>query len=91
MGFKVAYLGFLTNLVILGILLLEDRIPLLMEYGTTLLFGIVFFGLIYSVYLIYIQAEVLNAFCQWCLSHEVLIGLLFVVSCLRLRSVFADE
>lgn len=90
MGIKVAYLGFGVNLVILGLLLLEDRIAFLQENGLTLLFGIVFFGFLYSVYLVYIQAAVLDSYCQWCLSHEVLITLLFVVTGLRLYREFTE-
>jgi uncharacterized membrane protein len=78
--------------VILGLLLLEDRIEFLQENGLTLLFGIVFFGFLYSMYLIYIQAGVLDAFCQWCLAHEVLIALLFIVTGIRLyQEFFAEE
>lgn len=93
MGFPVAFLGFGANLVILALLLLEDRLAFLQDNGLVLLFGIVFFGFLYSVYLVYIQAEVLEAYCQWCLSHEVLITLLFVVTSIRLYQdfTFADD
>ncbi len=90
-GIKVAYLGFLTNLALLALLLLEDRIEFLQENGLTLLFGIVFFGFLYSMYLIYIQAAVLEAYCQWCLAHEVLITLLFIVTGIRLYREFSAE
>lgn len=91
MGFPVAYLGFLANLVILGLLLLEDRVEFLQDNGLVLLFGVVFFGFLYSAYLVYVQAEILEAFCQWCLSHEVLITLLLIGTSVRLYQDFAES
>lgn len=83
-GIEIAYLGFLTYLVLGGLLLLENRIALLQDYGKTLVFGITLFAFLYAVWLVYVQAAVLSAFCAWCLAHEVTITLLFVVSALRL-------
>ena len=49
-----------------------------------LVFGVVLFGFLYSVYLVYLQAAVLRAFCPWCLSHEALITILFGLTIWRL-------
>ena len=83
-GIPIAYLGLLTNLIVVGLLLLESRIGVLREYGPTLVFGVVLFAFVFSVYLVYIQAAVIVAYCPWCLTHEALIALLFGFSGWRL-------
>jgi uncharacterized membrane protein len=42
------------------------------------------FAFIYAIWLVYVQAVILAAFCPWCLAHEVNITLLFFLSALRL-------
>ena len=64
-------------------LLLENRVALLSEYGATLVAGITFFAFLYSAWLVYVQAMILEAFCPWCLTHEVVITILFIISGLR--------
>lgn len=79
LGIPIAWLGLGTNLLIVSLLLLQNRIGFLREYGTMVIFGVVLFAFIYSVYLVYLQAFVIQAYCPWCLSHEALITLLFMV------------
>ncbi len=83
-GIDIAYLGLLTYLVLGALLLLENRLQILQEYGRLLVFGITLFAFAYSVWLVYVQAAILNAFCTWCLSHEVTMTVLFIVSAVRL-------
>jgi len=88
----IAWLGFGTNVLILGLLLLE-------HYGgrffainaSILIFGLVFFAFVFSMYLIYIQAAVIGRYCPWCLTHEALIAVLFVASIFRLRNSFQSQ
>ena len=84
LGIPVAYLGLAANLVIFLILLLEPRIPFLKANGIPLLFGILLFALLFSGWLIYVQAALLKSFCMWCLSHEVVVLLLFIAGAVRL-------
>lgn len=85
MDVPIAYLGLGTNLVILALLLAEYQLaPLQNGLGVMLVFGVVLFAFIFSVYLVYLQAFVIKSYCQWCLSHEALITILFVLSGLRL-------
>ncbi|MFW5709052.1 MAG: vitamin K epoxide reductase family protein [Chloroflexota bacterium] len=86
MGVPIAYLGLATYIVIGGLILLQDRIPFLRQNGMILTFGIVLFAFLYSVYLVYVQGVILEAWCQWCLMHEVNITVLFVVTSMRLRN-----
>lgn len=82
-GIKIAYLGLLGYMAIGALILFQDRVAFLREYGPLLTFGLVLFAFVYSVYLVYIQAAVLQAFCQWCLGHEAVMTILFAITALR--------
>jgi len=84
-GLPIAWYGFGTNLILLALLLLENRVQFLRDYGVTIIFGIVLFAFLYSVWLVYVQAALLQAYCPWCLAHEVLITILFVLSSIRMK------
>ncbi len=81
----IAFLGLATNLIMLTILLLEYRLQFFQEYGPVLMFGVVLFAFMFSVYLVYVQASIIKAYCPWCLTHEALITIVFVLSIWRLR------
>jgi uncharacterized membrane protein len=57
------------------------------------LVGITAFGLLFSVWLTYLELFVIHAICQWCVISAVLAATLFVLSWLDLReiSVLLDE
>jgi uncharacterized membrane protein len=82
----IAWLGFATYLIIGGLLLFQYRTPFLREFGGMLIFGVVLFAFVYSMYLVYIQFVVLQALCQWCLTHEAIMTILFIVTCFRLKN-----
>lgn len=85
-GVPIAWLGFFTNLIMLGLLALERRVGFFAENGPVLVFGVALFAFIYSVYLVYVQAVLIGAYCPWCLTHEALITLVFGAAVLRLRA-----
>lgn len=86
MGIPIAWMGFATYIVLGVLLLLENRVPLLQNYGSMILFGITLFAWLFSMYLVYVQGVLLQAWCVWCLAHEANITVLFAVSILRLRN-----
>jgi uncharacterized membrane protein len=90
MGIPTAYLGFATYLAIGGLLLVENQGQFFRENSIFMLFGLVLFAFIYSMYLVYIQGAVLEAWCQWCLAHEGTMTVLFVVTVLRLKQALIE-
>ncbi|GAB4511115.1 MAG: hypothetical protein OHK0046_08760 [Anaerolineae bacterium] len=90
-GIPIAWLGLATNLIVLTLLVLEPRVEFLRYNGVALVFGIVLFAFLFSVYLVYVQAAIIRAFCPWCLTHEALITVLFGLSIWRLREWFGGE
>jgi uncharacterized membrane protein len=90
-GIPVAFLGFATYLFIGALLVFQDRFEFLRENGALILFGVVLFAFVYSLYLVYIQGSVLESWCIWCLSHEVNMTVLFVLTSLRLRNFLTNS
>jgi len=84
LGVPIAWLGLGTNLLVVALLLLEDRIGILQEYGIVLTFAVVLFAFVFSIWLVYVQAVLIQAYCPWCLTHEALITVLFGLSVWRL-------
>ncbi len=91
MGIPVAVLGLLSYGVIFALLVLQKQNAFLEENGIGLLMGLVFFAWLYSMYLVYIQAFVLEAWCQWCVVHEVIITLLLIVTGFRFKRYLSDD
>lgn len=77
-GIPIALLGslyFLTSIFLL-LLIFQNPAKKLLLYFKLLSFS----GVIVSVILIYIQAFVLHAFCQYCLLSEAIIFAIFILS-----------
>ena len=52
----------------------------LAEIAGPALFGMAAFGVLYSIYLTYLEIFVIRAVCMWCLSSAVIITLLMLLS-----------
>jgi uncharacterized membrane protein len=83
-GVPIAYLGLFSYLFMGVLLLLEGRTAFLRENAIILLFGVVLFAWLYSMYLVYVQGVILQAWCMWCLLHELNITILFIITSVRL-------
>lgn len=90
-GIPIAWMGFTVYLILGALLLLETRTAFLRAYGMTLFFGINLFAWLYSMWLVYVQFVLLQALCPWCLTHEVIITVLFVVSIIRLKRMLSAD
>ena len=84
-GIPVALLGAIAYLILLGIVLLEDKIDWVNLYSRMGVFGLTFAGLLYSAYLTYLEIAVIRAVCPFCVISAVCILILFVLSIARLR------
>jgi uncharacterized membrane protein len=84
-GIPIAWLGFGVYILLGLILFFEERNSFLREYGITLFFGLNLFAFLFSMWLVYAQFVLLQALCPWCLTHEVIITILFVISGIRLK------
>jgi uncharacterized membrane protein len=84
-GVPIAYLGLASYILIGFLILFQNRIEFLREYGNVLEFGVVLFAFLFSMWLVYVQVAILEALCQWCLAHEINVTILFIVAIIRLR------
>lgn len=84
LGISVALIGTLGFMAILAVLVLEDQVKLLASYGRTLVVAMALFGVIFQTYLSYVEAEVLEKWCQWCITSHIIITLLLVIGLYRL-------
>ncbi len=84
-GIDIALLGLLAWLLLGALLTMETRSNALRAHGPLLVFGLSLFGFLFSLWLIYVQAGILAAFCLWCLGHELVMTLMFLASAARLR------
>jgi uncharacterized membrane protein len=84
-GVPVALLGLIAYLAIFVTAL--SRSEPARVAGAAIALG----GLVFAVYLIYVQAALIDAFCQWCLASDVIIALLALMTSLRLVRTAAVE
>ena len=86
-GIPIAYLGLLAYIVILILLLVEDRGDFWGEYSPLIVFGMTLAGSLYSIYLTYIEVAVLKAICPYCVVSAIAMLLLLIFSIVRLYQV----
>lgn len=82
-GIPIALLGALAYLIILLLLLLEGNIIFGRENARLAVFGISLVGVIYSIYLTYIEVIVLKAICPYCVLSAIILVILFLLSTVR--------
>ena len=90
-GVPLALLGLLGYLAMLAFLILETRFPSWRDGLHLGVFGFTLAGMIYSVYLTYIEIFVLQAICPYCMVSAVVMLLLFVISKIHLRRLGFDN
>lgn len=83
LGIPLAYLGVLYYLSVLfsSVLYYQTDNRLFIKVSTLLVCG----GFVFTLWLIYLQAVVINAFCQFCLISALLTTLMAVLLTLGLR------
>ena len=90
-GIPIAYLGFLTYVIIGLVILFENRVEFFQEYGKLIAFGVGLFAWMFSMWLVFVQFFLLQALCPWCLSHETNFTILFGFICYRLYKDMTSE
>lgn len=89
LGIPVAYLGFISYLAILALLLLENRSEFLQSNGPIAVFGLALVGTLFSGYLQYASIFLLQEVCPYCVVNALVMLTLLIVSILRLRQTLA--
>ncbi|NPA26359.1 MAG: vitamin K epoxide reductase family protein [Chloroflexi bacterium] len=83
-GIPIALFGALTYGVILFLLWIEPRLAQTWaEYARYAVFGITFFGVVYSAYLTYVEIAIIQAICPFCVVSAVTLLFLWVLAMIR--------
>lgn len=83
-GIPVAVVGMFGYATLLGTLLLEKRNAYFMKYGTLLFFGMSLTGFLLTVWLIFVEIVLIKAYCPFCITSQVAMTLIFILSVIRL-------
>jgi uncharacterized membrane protein len=82
--FPVAAIGVAGYAAILVLLFLERRPGFFSENATLLIFGLSLTGFLFNLYLIYVEIYIIRAFCPFCITSQVAMNLIFILSIIRL-------
>lgn len=80
----VALIGVGGYLVILAVLLLENRIKFFKQNGTLVVFGLSLIGFLFTIYLIYVELALIHALCPFCVTSQITMTVLFILSVILL-------
>jgi uncharacterized membrane protein len=79
----VAVLGMAGYAAILAVLLSDRRIDFLRQNGSLVFFGLSLMGFLFTVYLVYIEIALIRAYCPFCITSQIAMTLIFILSVIR--------
>ena len=80
----VAVIGVGGYTALLAILLLERRPGFIKQNATMLFFALSLLGFFFTVYLIFVEIVLIKAYCPFCITSQVAMTLIFILSVIRL-------
>jgi uncharacterized membrane protein len=84
-GIPVAFVGVLGYAGILALLILETRAGRFFKNNSTLLiFGLAVTGFAFTLYLVYLEIFVIKALCPFCITSQITMTILFILTIIRL-------
>lgn len=89
-GVPVAVVGVIGYLAILGSLLLKARSGFFAANGTMILFGLALVGFLFTIYLVYVEVALIHALCPFCLTSQITMTAIFIISLIALAREPAD-
>ena len=83
-GIPVAVIGIGGYLSILVFLWLERSNSFLTSNGTLVVFALALLGFLFTLYLIYVELALIHALCPFCVTSQITMTVLFILSIIRL-------
>jgi uncharacterized membrane protein len=83
-GIPVAAIGIVGYLAIVVTHLLENRSDFFEDNATLLVFGMSLTGFLFATYLTYLEFFIIKAVCPFCVTSQIAITAVFIVSIIRL-------
>lgn len=91
-GIPVSVIGLIGYAALLVLSLLRDRVdPEIDFYLPVLSFGAALIGVLYSAYLTYLEAVIIQAWCYWCVASAVIITTIWVLTIYDLLQAWTAE
>ena len=78
-GIPVAILGVLMYVSMLALVVVRLKRPVVYDRATMAAFAIALTGVVYAVYLTYVELFVIDAICQWCVVSAILTAAICVI------------
>ncbi len=83
-GIPVAVIGIGGYAAIAAMLLTESRDKFFRQNATMITFGLALFGFLFTLYLIYVELALIKALCPFCVTSQITMTVLFILSVIRL-------
>lgn len=83
-GIPVAAIGVAGYLAILAALYFEKRSDFFKQNGTMLVFGMSLTGFLFTLWLVYVELNLLHAICPFCVTSQVAMTIIFILAVIRL-------
>ena len=83
-GIPVAAIGVGGYLAILAVLLIENRNNSFKQNSPIIVFGLSLIGFLFTLYLIYVELALIHALCPFCITSQITMTILFILSVTRL-------
>ena len=83
-GVPVAVIGVGGYLAILAVLFMENRGKFFAQNSTMIVFGLSLVGFLFTLYLIYVELALIHALCPFCVTSQITMTILFILSVIRL-------
>lgn len=79
----VAVLGMAGYAAILAVLLFDRSIDFLRQNGSLVFFGLSLMGFLFTLYLVYVEIALIRAYCPFCITSQIAMTLIFILSVIR--------
>lgn len=83
-GIPVAVFGVAGYAAILGVLFLEKKPGFIKENASMMFFGLSLVGFLFTLYLVYVEVALLQEYCPFCITSQVSMTIIFILSVIRL-------
>jgi uncharacterized membrane protein len=83
-GIPVAAIGVGGYLTILAVLLAEYRGEFFKQNAPMIVFGLALVGFLFTLYLVYVELVLIHALCPFCVTSQITMTILFILSVIRL-------
>lgn len=90
LGIPIPLYGLICYVALLGLLLAQGHAAVKQRgwtpYVALAVFAIALVGVLFSVYLTYLELYVIYAICRWCVASAVIMGAIFLLSIFNMRN-----